>query len=106
MGMLCYDTVSQTMTTPLPLPYVNLVMPTLTAMALMGIDQIGAELENPFGDDVNDLDFQAMIMGLEKEMLRMLQIAGDARARDKFVWLPVPKFMQSETSKPFLWYVA
>jgi len=130
--MVCYDRVSQGMTTPLPMPYVNLVrtlllaylfsmpffitytdgflanvvMPTLTAAALLGIDQIGTELENPFGEDVNDLDFQAMIMGLEKEMLRMLQLAGDSRARDSFVWLPVPKFMQSETTKSFLWYVA
>lgn len=130
--MYCYDQVSQLMTTPLPFPYVNLVrtlligylfsmpffvnyadgalanvlMPVLTATALMGIDQIGTELENPFGEDVNDLDFQAMIMGLEKEMLRTLLLAGDTRAHDQFVWLPVPKFMQHESTKPFLWYVA
>merc|ERR1711972_972869 len=84
----------------------GVIMPTLTAMALLGIDQIGMELENPFGGDVNDLDFQAMIMGLEKEMLRVLQLVGDERARDMFIWLPVPKFLQNESEKPFLWYLA
>merc|ERR1712232_317129 len=84
----------------------NIVMPTITAIALLGIDQIGTELENPFGDDANDLDVQEMIMTLEKEMMRMLEFAGDPVARDKFTWLPVPKFMQEETGKPFYWYVA
>eukprot|EP00449_Zooxanthella_nutricula_P001286 CAMPEP_0198515826 /NCGR_PEP_ID=MMETSP1462-20131121/17548_1 /TAXON_ID=1333877 /ORGANISM="Brandtodinium nutriculum, Strain RCC3387" /LENGTH=394 /DNA_ID=CAMNT_0044245333 /DNA_START=52 /DNA_END=1233 /DNA_ORIENTATION=- len=105
-----HDRVSQAITSPLPLPYVNLVrtllmmyllsipffvdytagvlanvgMPTLQAMALLGIDQIGTELENPFGEDINDLDFQAMIMGLEKEVLRTLELSGDTRARDMF----------------------
>lgn len=130
--MKYHDRVNQAMTTPLPLPYVNLVrtllvlylvsmpffidylegvwanvvMPTVTALALLGIDQIGTELENPFGDDVNDLDIQEMIMTLEKELMRMLEFCGDNVARDKFCWLPVPKFMQTETKKPFHWYVA
>jgi len=126
------DQVHQAMITPLPLPYVNLVrtllltyllsvpffinyidgvwaniaMPMVTALALLGIDQIGTELENPFGDDANDLDIQEMIMALEKELMRMLVLYGDAVARDQFTWLPVPKLMQAETSKPFLWYLA
>mmetsp|Transcript_125975 Transcript_125975/g.352740 ORF Transcript_125975/g.352740 Transcript_125975/m.352740 type:complete len:470 (-) Transcript_125975:61-1470(-) len=127
-----HDRLCQAMTSPLPLPYVslvrtllvlylfsvpffthytegvlaNVVNPTLMAMALLGIEQIGTELENPFGDDANDLDCQEMIMGLEKELLRTLEIAGDVRARDVFTWLPVPRFMRGESAKPFLWYVA
>merc|ERR1740129_462989 len=120
------------MTTPLPLPYVNLVrtlmvayllsvpffmdydegifanvaMPTLTAMALLGIDQIGTELENPFGEDANDLDIQEMIINLERELMRLLLWTGDAMSVDRFVWLPVPEIMLTETEKHFHWYLA
>eukprot|EP00414_Alexandrium_minutum_P000776 CAMPEP_0113818544 /NCGR_PEP_ID=MMETSP0328-20130328/293_1 /TAXON_ID=39455 /ORGANISM="Alexandrium minutum" /LENGTH=428 /DNA_ID=CAMNT_0000786479 /DNA_START=152 /DNA_END=1438 /DNA_ORIENTATION=+ /assembly_acc=CAM_ASM_000350 len=130
--LMMQDRVNQAMTTPLPLPYVNLVrtllvtylfsvpfftdyseglwanvgMPTVTALALLGIDQIGGELENPFGEDANDLDVQEMIMTLEKELMRLLELSGDAVARDKFTWVPAPKFMQEETERPFLWYLA
>jgi len=126
------DRANQAMTTPLPLPYVNLVrtllvtylisvpffihyeegfwanvvMPTITALALLGIDQIGSELENPFGEDDNDLDIQEMIMTLERELMRLLELTGDAEARDKFAWVPAPRFMQDETEQPFLWYLA
>merc|ERR1712070_110607 len=126
------DMVHLAMVTPLPLPYVslvrtlligylltaplfldytdglwaNVVMPTMTAIALIGIDHIGIELENPFGDDANDLDVQAMITQFEREVTRMLELIGDATAREKFVWLPVPKFMQEETNTPFLNYLA
>ena len=132
------------------------------ALALLGIDQIGTELENPFGDDHNDIDVQVviiiisssirfssssssssssnssssssrssrssrssssssrsrssrisisiririqlMIMTLEREMVRMLEFAGDSGARHKFIWLPVPQLMQGETKFPFCWY--
>jgi len=127
-----HDQVHLAMLTPLPLPYVNLVrtlllgflftqplfmhhhegffanviMPSISAMALIGIDHIGFELENPFGDDANDLDVQEMINKFERELMRMLELAGDAGAREQFVFLPVPKFMQEETTCPFQWYVA
>lgn len=99
------------LTAPLLLDYeegiwANVVMPTITAIALIGIDHIGIELENPFGDDANDLDVQAMITQFEREALKMLELIGDATAREKFTWLPVPEFMQDETSTPFLWYLA
>merc|ERR1711879_720669 len=84
----------------------GVVMPTVTALALFGIDQIGTELENPFGDDANDLDIQEMIQTFEKELIRMLELAGDSVAREKFVWLRVPPLMQEESHKPFHWYVA
>jgi len=126
------DKVQQAMTTPLPLPYVNLVrvllfvyllsmpffnefeegiwaniiMPTMLATALFGIEEIGTELENPFGNDANDLDVQDMISTLEMALMRMLDMVGDAEARQRFTWLPVPAFMQEETSTPFKRYLA
>jgi len=130
--MRTHDMVHLAMVTPLPLPYVslvrtllcgylltaplfldymdgvwaNVVMPTMTAIALIGIDHIGIELENPFGDDANDLDVQAMITQFEREVMRMLELVGDSLAREKFTWLPVPQFMQDETTTPFLYYLA
>jgi len=129
--MRTHDMVHLAMVTPLPLPYVslvrtllvgylltaplfldyvdgawaNVVMPTMTAIALIGIDHIGIELENPFGEDANDLDVQAMIAQFEREVMRMLELVGDALARDKFTWLPVPDFMKDETTTPFMWYL-
>mmetsp|Transcript_11239 Transcript_11239/g.30012 ORF Transcript_11239/g.30012 Transcript_11239/m.30012 type:complete len:206 (-) Transcript_11239:29-646(-) len=126
------DRVHQILTTPLPFPYVHLVrtlllvyllsvpffidfrdglwanicMPTLMALALFGIEEIGTQLENPFGSDTNDLDVQYMISALEMELMRTLEFVGDGVAREHFVWLPVPKFMQEETSKPFVRYLA
>merc|ERR1719469_940274 len=81
-------------------------MPTVAGFALFGIDQIGTELENPFGSDANDLDVQEMIMQLERELMRLLEFSGDAAAREQFTWMPVPKFMQEESQKPFMWYLA
>eukprot|EP00931_Biecheleriopsis_adriatica_P027736 TRINITY_DN16627_c0_g2_i1.p1 TRINITY_DN16627_c0_g2~~TRINITY_DN16627_c0_g2_i1.p1 ORF type:complete len:445 (+),score=73.77 TRINITY_DN16627_c0_g2_i1:80-1414(+) len=130
--MRAQDRVNTALCTPLPLPYVNLVrtllivhllscvffmdheegvwanvvMPTMAAMALLGIDQIGTELENPFGNDANDLDIPEMISTFEKEMMRLLELSGDTRARSCFVWLPVPSFMQEESRRPIHWYVA
>jgi len=105
--MKTHDMVHVAMVTPLPLPYVslvrtllcgylltqplfihyldgmmaNVVIPTMTAIALIGIDHIGIELENPFGEDANDLDVQAMIAQFEREVMRMLELVGDALAR-------------------------
>ena len=93
-----FDEVHQIITTPLPLPYINLVktllvfflgsfpfvlnpskgwyanvvVPTLVAFALLGVDAISSELENPFGDDPNDLDVLEMIHGLESEVKWLL----------------------------------
>eukprot|EP00413_Alexandrium_margalefii_P027370 CAMPEP_0204554670 /NCGR_PEP_ID=MMETSP0661-20131031/28279_1 /ASSEMBLY_ACC=CAM_ASM_000606 /TAXON_ID=109239 /ORGANISM="Alexandrium margalefi, Strain AMGDE01CS-322" /LENGTH=36 /DNA_ID= /DNA_START= /DNA_END= /DNA_ORIENTATION= len=36
-------------------------------MALLGIDAIATELENPFGDDDNDLELLESINVLERE---------------------------------------
>jgi putative membrane protein len=39
---------------------------TLLCFALFGIDEIGVEIEDPFGRDANDLPLDAMATGLEK----------------------------------------
>jgi ion channel-forming bestrophin family protein len=38
----------------------------LLALALFGIDEIGVEIEDPFGDDPNDLPLDAIGTGIEK----------------------------------------
>lgn len=38
----------------------------LLALALFGIDEIGVEIEDPFGDDPNDLPLDAIGAGIEK----------------------------------------
>ncbi|MBX7191625.1 MAG: bestrophin family protein [Sandaracinaceae bacterium] len=39
---------------------------TLLCIALFGVDEIGVEIEDPFGRDANDLPLDAMATGLEK----------------------------------------
>merc|ERR1712216_858467 len=86
--------------------YVNILMPTLLCCALLAIEAIVSELENPFSYDANDIDVQEMLTTFEKEFMAMLELAGDSVARDSFVWLPVPKFMQQQSFKPWLAYLA
>ena len=38
----------------------------IAALALFGIDEIGVEIEDPFGDDPNDLPLDAIGTGIEK----------------------------------------
>jgi putative membrane protein len=45
---------------------------TLLCLALFGIDEIGVEIEDPFGRDPNDLPLDAMAEGLEKVTLAVV----------------------------------
>jgi len=45
---------------------------TLLCLALFGIDEIGVEIEDPFGRDPNDLPLDAMAAGLEKVTLAVV----------------------------------
>ncbi len=45
---------------------------TLLCFALFGIDEIGVEIEDPFGRDANDLPLDAMAAGLEKVTLAVV----------------------------------
>ena len=46
------------------------------AIALFGIDEIGVEIEEPFGDDPNDLPLDAIGNGIEKAVAEVLTTAG------------------------------
>lgn len=78
----------------------SLVIPTIIAMALLGIDAIAMELENPFGDDANDLDLLECIHGLEREAIECLKMCGDDETREKFVWRILPDFVANSSCKP------
>ena len=57
--------------------------PIFTFVPIFGmfsLNFIGAELENPFGDDDNDLDILELIANLESECVEMLRMCGDDAA--------------------------
>lgn len=117
-----FENICVIITTPIPFPYVNLckvllmcflissplviqsslgffanvVLPTVVAMSLLGIDAIASELENPFGDDLNDLDIVRLINQLEAECLMFLELTGDFRALDSFRLQEIPPSLLSE----------
>eukprot|EP00927_Polykrikos_kofoidii_P078599 TRINITY_DN75401_c0_g1_i1.p1 TRINITY_DN75401_c0_g1~~TRINITY_DN75401_c0_g1_i1.p1 ORF type:complete len:713 (+),score=112.50 TRINITY_DN75401_c0_g1_i1:145-2283(+) len=117
---MMYGAVTNTITTPTPFVYVNMckvllscfflsapvhmnpdlgwvaniVLPTAVAIGLLGIDAIAGELENPFGDDSNDLDFDALGR-LESECLTILDLCGDRRAVNAFKFYDVPEHLQN-----------
>ena len=48
-------------------PYAILVS-ALIAYVLMGIEEIGSEIEEPFGDDANDLPLDRICEGIEAQL--------------------------------------
>mmetsp|Transcript_41871 Transcript_41871/g.107903 ORF Transcript_41871/g.107903 Transcript_41871/m.107903 type:complete len:470 (-) Transcript_41871:106-1515(-) len=110
------NTVVQIVATPLPFPYFHLCKSLLfvyflsfpffidislgiwancgelcfLTTALLGLDSIATELENPFGCDSNDLSIADDIQKLEKETLFYSRMIGDIRLEDSFLWIPVP----------------
>lgn len=52
----------------------NPVASAAVAYALFGIEEIGVEIEDPFGDDPNDLPIEAMEEGLKKATADLLAI--------------------------------
>lgn len=119
---ILYENVVMVITTPIPFPYVNLckvlltmfllstplithpslgffgnvILPSIVTMSLCGIDAISSELENPFGDDLNDLDILGAIANLESECLTLLELSGDTLAGEAFTKYPWPEAMRSE----------
>lgn len=111
-----YESITMVVCTPIPFPYVhlckvllvcflittplvvdtslgffaNVILPTAVSMSLLGIDAIATELENPFGDDANDLDIVRGIGQLEVECMQMLELSGDHRAQACFMNLQIP----------------
>lgn len=119
-----FESITMVVTTPIPFPYVhlckvllmffllmtplvvevelgffaNVILPTAVAMSLLGIDAIATEIENPFGDDANDLDIVRCIATLEAECLQMLELAGDDRALASFKHLQIPEQLREYNS--------
>jgi hypothetical protein len=117
-----FEAANQIITTPIPLPYANLcktlllifllsmpffvdyrlgwlsnvIFPPLASLALLGIDAIATELENPFGDDDNDLDILEPLHVLECEALEMLRLSGDEGALNHFCWRRAPEFVEKD----------
>merc|ERR1712224_488469 len=76
-----------------------LCMPFLLTIDL-GIDAIGTELENPFGDDDNDLDIDELIHTVECEAMEMLALTGDDRGCNCFCWRRLPQFIEDASCRP------
>jgi len=51
------------------------VASALLALALFGIDEIGVEIEDPFGDDPNDLPLDAIGAGIDRAVIDILAAA-------------------------------
>merc|ERR1719330_2224844 len=84
----------------------GMIIPLLIALALLGIDAISDELENPFGDDANDLDILECIHKLETEAMQFLELSGEVKGGEQFVWRRMPAFITEQSSKPVLHHVA
>lgn len=121
-----FETINQIIATPLPLsfaclckslmliflaalpcmltdadvgPFGSIFIPMMVALALLGIDATATELENPFGDDANDLDVMEFVHGLEDEAMQMLKMCGDFRGKNAFSWRTMPAFMAGTSCK-------
>merc|ERR1712232_812526 len=127
-----FEMTHQIITTPLPLPYANLcktllsifllsmpffvdyrlgwfantVIPAIISLALMGIDAIATELENPFGDDANDLDLLEGIHVLEREAMETLRLSGDTKGVACFVWRMMPAFVRNSSCRDLKYQIA
>jgi len=112
-----YEQMTMVITTPIPFPYVHLckvllivflfvspvlintnsgffedvIVPSFIALALLGIDAIASELENPFGDDPTDLDVTGAIALFESECMTLLDACGDTKARRAFMPYEIPE---------------
>ncbi|CAE8582645.1 unnamed protein product [Polarella glacialis] len=75
-------------------------------LALLGVDQIGTELENPFGFDSNDLNIGDKVAQLEQEVMFFFKMNGDETAAECFVWMDIPENMQTDCAPPVTHYLA
>ena len=55
-----------------PLGWLTPLFTAIVSYTFLGLDEIGDDLENPFGYDDNDLPCSALLRGLEREMLAAL----------------------------------
>jgi len=124
--MNSYSMVNQAVSTPLPFPYFHLCKTLLfmyflmfpffvdealgfwanigetcvLCLALLGVDAIATELENPFGDDDNDLDIYEKISSIEQEMMFFLKLSGDTACEQNFMWQEMPEVLTAKCVSP------
>jgi len=123
---------SQVITTPLPFPYfhlcktllfiyflafpffieyelgfwANVVEQSFLTLALLGVDAIAIEFENPFGIDDNDLDFYEKIANFEEEVMYFIKLSGDAGCLESFTWCEMPAPLTQNCVSPIHHYLA
>lgn len=127
-----FQLVTQCVSTPLPFPYFHLCKTLLffyflcfpffikqelgvyanvcefccLALALLGVDAIATELENPFGDDENDLDIYEKISSLEHEIMGFLNLCNDKSCEQNFVWQKMPERIDRMSVSPIPCFLA
>mmetsp|Transcript_70057 Transcript_70057/g.194695 ORF Transcript_70057/g.194695 Transcript_70057/m.194695 type:complete len:482 (-) Transcript_70057:131-1576(-) len=127
-----YVYISQIVALPLPFPYFHMCKVVLVlyfamfpffierelgfwanvgelcclSFALLGVDAIATELEDPYGDDTNDLDVFEKIFCLEADIMNQLDLAGDACCRSGFVWVRLPTYIAKRSRFPISQFLA
>jgi len=127
-----FQFVTQCVSTPLPFPYFHLCKTLLflyflcfpffikqslgvwanvcemccLSLALLGVDAIATELENPFGDDDNDLDIYEKISTLEHEILYFLRLCNDKDCQNNFTWIDMPPVISQASVSPIKGFLA
>jgi hypothetical protein len=86
--------------------YANIVEFCGLSLALLGVDAIATELENPFGDDANDLDIYEKIAALENEILYFLKLCNDKACQNNFIWQNMPYVISNVSVAPIPQYLA
>lgn len=107
-----HEAISQLVSMPLPLPYLqhskgllvifacsypltidwknglwgNVVVPTFLVMALLGFEIVADMLENPVGDDACDLNYYEMIHNLEVEAKTIFDLSENSRGEVEKSW--------------------
>lgn len=115
--MDAFEAMDQNITTPLPLPYchlcktlmliflavfpivgvsaqeglmLNVVAPTIIAIAMFGLESISMEIEDPFGDDDNDFDVVRTVAAIEGSIYEVMHCRNDPTI-DNFSWIQAPE---------------
>lgn len=76
------------------------VIPGMAVISILGVAAISDELENPFGDDPNDIDLTEAMHSFETEVMEMLILMGDYHGRSAFVWRRMPSYITHDTNHP------
>ncbi|RYE88496.1 MAG: hypothetical protein EOO75_13215, partial [Myxococcales bacterium] len=57
-----------------PHGWINLIMVLLVSASLLGIEEIGVQLENPFQHTVNDINLTAISVTIERDLRALAQL--------------------------------